>query len=95
MHDAIAMVIRALPRLLLLLALTLACGRAAAAEPASTIIVFDGSGSMWGKIAGDRDTKLGVAREALRRSLAKVGPQRRSGWPRSATAARATAATPR
>ena len=79
MHDAIAMVIRALPRLLLLLALTLACGRAAAAEPASTIIVFDGSGSMWGKIAGDRDTKLGVAREALRRSLAKVGPQTKVG----------------
>ena len=51
----------------------------AADEPPSIIVVFDGSGSMWGNIEGTRANKLTVAREALRRGIAKVGPQTRVG----------------
>lgn len=48
-------------------------------EPA-TVIVFDGSGSMWGRLEGDnRTNKLTVAREALRLPLAKAGPKTRVG----------------
>ena len=52
---------------------------AQAAEPPSTMIVFDGSGSMWGRIGNDKEPKFAVAREALRRALAKVGPETRVG----------------
>lgn len=52
---------------------------AACAEPASLIIVFDGSGSMWGTLEGSRTTKLALARDALRQALAKVAPQSRVG----------------
>jgi Ca-activated chloride channel family protein len=48
-------------------------------EPASVVIIFDGSGSMWGNMEGVRGSKLVVAREALRRALAKVRPQTRVG----------------
>lgn len=52
----------------------------AADEPPSVIVVFDGSGSMWGNIEGTRANKLTVARESLRRGMAKVvGPQTRVG----------------
>jgi Ca-activated chloride channel homolog len=51
----------------------------AADEPPSFIVVFDGSGSMWGNIEGTRLNKLTVARDALRRGLAKVAPQTRVG----------------
>jgi Ca-activated chloride channel family protein len=51
----------------------------AADEPPTVIVVFDGSGSMWGSMEGARASKLAVAREALRQSLAKVGPQTRVG----------------
>src|SRR3990172_7805438 len=52
----------------------------AADEPPSIIVVFDGSGSMWGNIEGTRANKLTVARDALRRGMAKVvGPQTRVG----------------
>ncbi len=44
--------------------------RAADAPPA--MIIFDGSGSMWGKIEGDKRPKFEVAREALSDGLAKV-----------------------
>ena len=48
----------------------LLAGTAAAAElPARVQIIFDGSGSMWGKIAGDSGAKFTVAREALRQAL--------------------------
>lgn len=41
-----------------------------AAEPTSRIqIVFDGSGSMWGRLAGDSGAKYALAREALRQAL--------------------------
>ena len=56
-------------------------------EPASVVIVFDGSSSMWGNIDGDAGSKLAVAREAVRRALGKVGPQTRVGLAPSAIAA--------
>lgn len=43
---------------------------AADATPRNTIVVFDGSGSMWGRIDGDRQARFVVVREALRKSLA-------------------------
>ena len=52
---------------------------ARAEEPASVIVVFDGSGSMAGNIEGVRGSKIVLAREALRRALGKVAPQTRVG----------------
>ncbi len=55
-------------------------GSALAAEPPTTIIVFDGSGSMWGRMGNnDKDPKFGVAREAVRRVLPMLAPQLRVG----------------
>jgi Ca-activated chloride channel homolog len=48
-------------------------------EPASAIIVFDGSASMWGGLDNPRSIKLTVAREAVRRALGKIGTQTRLG----------------
>ena len=48
-------------------------------EPASAILVFDGSASMWGDLDGPRNIKLTVAREAVRRALGKIGSQTRVG----------------
>src|SRR5262249_48880049 len=48
-------------------------------EPASVIVIFDGSGSMWGNIEGSRQSKLVLAREAVRRALSKITPQTRVG----------------
>jgi Ca-activated chloride channel family protein len=46
---------------------------AAAAEETPRIqIVFDGSGSMWGRIPGDAGPKFAVAREAIRQSLPRL-----------------------
>lgn len=63
----------------LLLALVVPMAADAADEPPTVIVIFDGSGSMWGPIEGTRASKLAVAREAMRRGLAKVGPQTRVG----------------
>lgn len=52
---------------------------ALAAEPGSLMVIVDGSGSMWGPIEGVRQTKLVLAREALRRGLGKMSPQARVG----------------
>ncbi|MCL4766810.1 MAG: hypothetical protein KJZ80_11290 [Hyphomicrobiaceae bacterium] len=54
----------------------LPAGSAAAEPPARIQIVFDGSGSMWGKIPGDSGAKYAVAREALRQALPDLGLQR-------------------
>ncbi len=55
-------------------------GAAQAADEPAAIIVFDGSGSMWGRMGGiERDSKFGVAREAIRRALPKLAPQTRLG----------------
>lgn len=60
--------------------LGLAATGAQAAEPASVMIVFDGSGSMWASIEGaPRTNKLTLARDAVRRALGKVDPQTRIG----------------
>jgi len=53
----------------------------AAPEPASLIVIVDGSGSMGGFLeGGGRQSKLAIVREALRPALAlKVAPQTRVG----------------
>ena len=62
-------------------ALSLAAAVSAhAAEPTPTaMIVFDGSGSMWGRIEGDRLSRLQVARDALRKALPALPPATRVG----------------
>src|SRR5262245_22554510 len=66
---------------LAVVALLLMAAGGARAQPgdAALMIVFDGSGSMWGPIEGARQSKLVVAREGLRRALAKLAPQTRVG----------------
>jgi Ca-activated chloride channel homolog len=54
-------------------------GLARAADPASLIVVFDGSGSMWGSIEGAKTSKLVLTREAVRRGLGKINPLTRVG----------------
>ncbi len=64
----------------LVAALALGVGVAAAqgapdaAAPSQTMLIFDGSGSMWGKLEGDKQTKLVEARDAVRAALAKASP---------------------
>ena len=43
------------------------------------MIVFDGSGSIWGRIEGDKRSKFDVAREGVRQALAKASPTARIG----------------
>jgi Ca-activated chloride channel family protein len=50
-----------------------------AQEPAALTIILDGSGSMWNNIEGARGAKIVLAREAVRRGLAKLAPQTRVG----------------
>lgn len=51
------------------------------AEPSNTaIVVFDGSGSIWGRIDGTKAAKLDVAKEALRAVLAKTPPSMALGF---------------
>ena len=50
-----------------------------AADPPNTMVIFDGSGSMWGKPPGERQSKLMLARDALRQSLPRVAKQARVG----------------
>jgi len=64
---------------LALIALSTSHTPALAAEPGSLVVIVDGSGSMWGPIEGVRQTKLVLAREALRRGLGKMAPQARVG----------------
>lgn len=46
------------------------------ARPArSTVLIFDGSGSMWGKIDGERQIKLAMARDAVKLALGKLPGQ--------------------
>lgn len=53
----------------IVIAASLAGPSHADAPPRSVMIVFDGSGSMWGRIDGDKISKLQAARDALRRAL--------------------------
>jgi Ca-activated chloride channel family protein len=43
------------------------------------MIIFDGSGSMWGKPLGEKQSKLALARDALRQSLPRLAKQARVG----------------
>jgi Ca-activated chloride channel family protein len=52
---------------------------AAADSPASLVIIFDASRTMWGKFTGDRQSKLVLVRDALRHSLASLRPETRVG----------------
>jgi len=54
---------------------------APAAEPASLVVVVDGSGSMAGQLegGGKQSNKIGLVRDALRASLMKLGTQSRIG----------------
>lgn len=55
---------------------------APAAEPAAFMVVVDGSGSMAGQLegGGKQSNKIGLVRDALRDSLAKLGTQTRIGF---------------
>lgn len=50
-----------------------------AAEPPTLIIVFDGSGSMWGRIDGQRDSKLSMARGGVAQGFTRLAPATRVG----------------
>jgi Mg-chelatase subunit ChlD len=50
---------------------------AAAGEPAPTIIILDGSGSMWGVVGGQR--KLAIARQTVGPSVSRLPPGRAVG----------------
>ncbi len=52
---------------------------ARAESPPSAIIVFDGSGSIWGELGLEKRSKFDIAREILRASLAKAGKDNRIG----------------
>jgi Ca-activated chloride channel homolog len=50
------------------------------ADQPSAMIVFDGSGSMWGRLDGDKkQSKLELARDVVRSSLIKAAPGARVG----------------
>jgi Ca-activated chloride channel homolog len=53
--------------------------KAAAADTGALLVIVDGSGSMWAPMEGSRQTKLVLAREALRRGLGKFAAQARVG----------------
>jgi len=53
--------------------------KAAGAETGALLVIVDGSGSIWAPIEGARQTKLVLAREALRRGLGKFAAQARVG----------------
>lgn len=53
--------------------------RAQGTDPPNVIIVFDGSGSIWGNMEGARQSKLVLARDGLRRALSTIGPETRVG----------------
>ncbi len=52
---------------------------AMASEPPTAIVIFDGSGSMWGKPDGERQSKLAMARDGLRQGLVDRPPATRVG----------------
>jgi Ca-activated chloride channel family protein len=64
---------------LLALANLLGPGSAAAQDAPTAVIVFDNSGSMWGKIEGDKANKLSAARSAIAATLEKLDAKARTG----------------
>ncbi len=54
-------------------------GAAAKPVPATVTILFDGSGSMWGKLDNERQSKLALARDAIRNILPALHQETRVG----------------
>ncbi len=52
---------------------------AVAADPATVMIVFDGSGSMWGKLDGEKQTKFVNGRDAIKAAFGKLKGEPRIG----------------
>lgn len=52
---------------------------ALSADPPTAIVLFDGSGSMWGRLEGERQTKFALAREAFKAPLSALKPDVRLG----------------
>jgi Ca-activated chloride channel family protein len=48
-------------------------------DPATVVILFDGSGSMWGKLAGDNRAKFEIARETIRQTIPRLSSNTRAG----------------
>lgn len=72
-RSSLAVILRALFVLAMLAAAISAIAPPAhAAGKPSVIVVFDGSGSMWGRIDGTSEAKFELARNALRTALAKA-----------------------
>jgi Ca-activated chloride channel family protein len=46
--------------------------RAHAADPPTVALIFDGSGSMWGRLGTEANSKLAMARDAVRQSLTTI-----------------------
>jgi Ca-activated chloride channel family protein len=67
-----------MPFLVLLLALALASPTRAADAP-TLLVLFDGSGSMWGKLAGSLQPKFALAREGLRDGFPRLPRDTRVG----------------
>jgi len=64
----------------LLLVLLAAMPRASAQEaPPTAMFIVDGSGSMWGNLAAEKDSKLEMVREAMRTLLPSLRPEARVG----------------
>ncbi len=55
--------------------------RVRAADPPTAIIVFDGSGSMWGKHRRRAAAKFAIARDALKAPMSALKPDARSASP--------------
>jgi Ca-activated chloride channel family protein len=53
---------------------------ARAADPPSVMIILDGSGSMWGKLGTERQSKLLLTREAIRSTLPRLAGAARLGF---------------
>ncbi len=52
---------------------------AGAQDGPTAMLVFDNSGSMWGKLDGSKDNKLALARDAIETALEKLKPGVRTG----------------
>lgn len=50
-----------------------------AADPPAAVVVFDGSGSMWGRMEGERAAKFAIARDALKAPMSAMKPDVRLG----------------
>lgn len=68
-----------LPCLALVVGFFAAAAPAQAQDQASTVIVFDGSGSMWNRFEGEKVAKFVTAAGAIKANIAKMKPETRVG----------------